>query len=66
MAAGVVLPVDFEILQLTVLYFLVFLGDELLGLNTDDEKDQTRLDTIVFNSFVMMQVRLIRHIISVH
>lgn len=44
------------IFQLAVTLTLYFAGDKILGLDTSDSQQALELDTIVFNTFVWMQI----------
>ena len=44
------------IYQLAVTFVLYFAGSKILGYSTHDDKRQLQLDTIVFNTFVWMQI----------
>jgi P-type Ca2+ transporter type 2C len=45
-----------SIFQLTVTLILYFAGDKILGLDTSDSNQNLQLSTIVFNTFVWMQI----------
>ncbi|CAG9989574.1 unnamed protein product [Clonostachys byssicola] len=45
-----------SIFQMAVTLVLYFAGHKILGYDTTDDKAQTDLDTIIFNTFVWMQI----------
>ncbi|RSL78455.1 hypothetical protein CEP51_008201 [Fusarium floridanum] len=44
------------IYQLVVTFVLYFAGDKILGYDTSIERQKTELDTVIFNTFVWMQI----------
>ncbi|KAJ4327742.1 plasma membrane calcium [Fusarium piperis] len=44
------------IYQLAVTFVLYFAGDKILGYDTSIERQKTELDTVIFNTFVWMQI----------
>ncbi|KAI1819801.1 calcium-translocating P-type ATPase [Xylaria intraflava] len=45
-----------SIFQLVVIFVLYFAGNQILGYDPNNQTQQTELDTIVFNTFVWMQI----------
>ncbi|KAL5357102.1 hypothetical protein BJX96DRAFT_181203 [Aspergillus floccosus] len=45
-----------SIYKLTLCFTLYFAGGRILNLNTQDQTEQLQLDTIIFNTFVWMQI----------
>lgn len=44
------------IYQLAITFVLYFAGDKILGYDTSIERKKTELDTVIFNTFVWMQI----------
>ncbi|KAL6359840.1 hypothetical protein LRP88_07264 [Fusarium phalaenopsidis] len=44
------------IYQLAITFVLYFAGDKILGYDTSIERQKTELDTVIFNTFVWMQI----------